>query len=107
VKRYAILMCIGAAIGITLAEMWRRMVYHDSYANYLPPAPPLESTPIATEPPPEGRVRRGAMRLVSPLAASARADLARVRRVRVGAPAPRAALRDGPDAEGMPPAATT
>src|SRR5215207_3661433 len=86
-KQYAFLMGLGAVIAITLAEMWRRRVHDDSYMNYLPPIPEA-SNREASDASSGGRVRGASGRLWSPVAASARADLARLRRVRAGAPPP-------------------
>jgi hypothetical protein len=82
-----VVLGIGAALGIWAAEMWRRRMLHDSYANYLPP--PRESeTPEASGGRPAGRVRGAVHRVWTPVAASARRDVIHVRRMRAGAPAP-------------------
>jgi len=90
-KRYVIVLAIGAALGIAGAEMWRRKVLHDSYVNYLPP--PLEGedgngTAATDGAAAAGHVRSAANRLWSPVSASARLDMSRVRRIRAHAPRP-------------------
>jgi hypothetical protein len=86
-KAYALMMGLGAVIGITIAEGWRRAVHHDSYADYLPPVAEREAESAETNRP-EGRMRAAANRLWSPVAATAGRDLTRLRRVRAGAPKP-------------------
>jgi hypothetical protein len=88
-KLYAAIMGIGAAIGITVAEMWRRKVRDDSYLNYLP-SPREGEFGSADGDRSGGRVREAANRLWMPLASSAKRDLTRVRRIRAGAPKPSA-----------------
>jgi hypothetical protein len=92
-KVYAVFLGIGAVLGIALAETWRRRVLHDSYANYLPPPLPHDESAPAPEPASAGRVRGAASRVWRPVAASARVDVIRVRRIRAHAPRPTA---DGP-----------
>lgn len=83
-KLYAVLMGIGAVLGITVAEIWRRKVRNDSYLNYLPPPVDRDATPTPKHPA-GGRMREAANRVWSPIAASANADLARARRrIRTG-----------------------
>jgi hypothetical protein len=105
VKLYAILVGVGAAAGIALAEVWRRKVHHDSYLNYLPPVPERE---IASEngAPPTGRVRAAVNRVWLPVAESARRERFQMRRIRVGAPKPQAASPDRP-VDSPAPAPTT
>jgi hypothetical protein len=86
-KLYAVIMGVGAAIGITVAEMWRRKVRHDSYLNYLPPPRESESEPTVGGRS-GGRMRGAANRMWMPVATSAKRDLTRLRRIRVGAPRP-------------------
>ena len=86
-KRYAVVLGIGAVLGITIAETWRRKVLHDSYANYLPP-PPAEREGATADGPSPASVRGAAKRLWFPVAASAREELMRIRRIRAGAPRP-------------------
>jgi hypothetical protein len=84
---YAIVLGAGVIVGITLAEGWRRAALHDSYTNYLPDAGEGEdAAPDMT--PASGPTHRAAGRLWSPIAASAKRDLARLRRRRTGAPKP-------------------
>jgi hypothetical protein len=89
-KVYAVILGIGAVLGIAIAETWRRRMLHDSYANYLPPQLPRGDSAPAPEPRSSGRVRGAASRVWRPVAASARVDVIRVRRIRAGAPRPRA-----------------
>ena len=80
-KLYTVVMGIGAAIGITVAEIWRRKMRHDSYLNYLPP--PRDRDGASTDSDPSGgRMRQVANRVWSPVAASAKSDWARLRRIR-------------------------
>jgi hypothetical protein len=102
-KPYAVTLCVGAAAGVTIAETWRRKVHHDSYLNYLPPPVRDGETAIADEARSGGRLRGAADRLWLPVAASAKKDWMRTRRVRAGAPRPRAG--DAPPAEVPPDAA--
>jgi hypothetical protein len=88
-KLYAVLMAYGAVLGITVAEIWRRKVHHDSYLNYLPPPSEREASP-ADNARSDGRMRGAANRLWSPVTASANEHLTRLRRVRTGAPRPTA-----------------
>jgi hypothetical protein len=97
-KLYAVILGIGAILGIALAETWRRKMLHDSYTNYLPP-PPEEEVAPAPDARPGGRVRGVAKGVWRPVAASARADVIRVRRIRAGAPRPVAEARGGPEAQ--------
>jgi hypothetical protein len=84
-KLYAALMGYGAVLGITVAEIWRRKVHHDSYLNYLPPPREREAPPADKERS-DGRMRGAANRLWSPVTASANEQLTRLRRIRTGAP---------------------
>jgi hypothetical protein len=86
-KLYAVILGVGAAIGITVAEMWRRKVRHDSYLNYLPQPRESESEPADGDRL-GGRMRGAANRLWMPVATSAKRDLTHLRRIRVGAPRP-------------------
>ena len=88
-KLYAVMIGVGAAIGITVAEMWRRKVRDDSYLNYLPPPRESELAPADGDRS-GGRMRGAANRLLTPLAASANRDFTRLRRFRAGAPSPSA-----------------
>ena len=107
-KMYAVIMGVGAAIGITVAEMWRRKVRDDSYLNYLPPPRESELGPADGDRS-GGRMRGAANRLWMPLAASARKDLTRRRRIRAGAPRPGAGAPASPEAQpdGVPPVSAT
>jgi hypothetical protein len=107
-KLYAVIMGVGAAIGIIVAEIWRHKVRDDSYLNY--PPPPRGSELGAADGDRSGGWMRGAAnRLWMPLAASAKRDLARLRRSRAGAPRPsvgaRAPAKAQPDA--VPPLSAT
>jgi hypothetical protein len=86
-KLYAVVMGIGAVIGITVAEIWRRKMRHDSYLNYLPPPRDRDGAPTDSDRS-GGRMREVANRVWSPVAASAKSDWARLRRIRAGAPRP-------------------
>ena len=108
-KLYAVVMGIGAVIGITAAEIWRRKMRHDSYLNYLPP--PRDRDGSSTDSDRSGgRMCKVANRLLSPVAASAKSDWAGLRRIRAGAPRPSigapAAPEEQPDAP-MPPVPPT
>jgi hypothetical protein len=76
-------------IGVTLAESWRRAVYHDSYANYLPNTADGDDVSADAEES-GGPARRAANRLWAPVAASAKRDWSRLQRMRAGAPRPSA-----------------
>jgi hypothetical protein len=103
-KLYAVVMGIGAVIGITVAEIWRRKVRDDSYLNYLPP--PRDGAPTDRDHS-SGRVRAAANRVWSPLASSAKSDWARLQQ-RISPWAPRPSIRapappeKQPDAPGLP-----
>jgi hypothetical protein len=73
-------MAAGVLIGITIAEGWRRAALHDSYANYLPAA--ATDGDMAPDETPPRTARRAVNRLWSPIAASAKRDLARLRHSR-------------------------
>jgi hypothetical protein len=107
-KLYAAIMGVGAAIGITVAEMWRRNVRHDSYLNYLPPPREGESE-LAVGGRSGGRMRGAANRLWMPVATSAKRDLTRFRRIRVGAPRPNAGAPAPAEAQpdAVPPVSAT
>jgi hypothetical protein len=107
-KLYAVIMGIGAAIGITVAEMWRRKVRDDSYLNYLPPPRESELGPADGDRS-GGRMRGAANRLWMPLASSAKRDLTRLRRIRAGAPKPSAGAPAPADAQpdAVPPVSAT
>jgi hypothetical protein len=100
-KFYAVVMGIGAVLGITVAEIWRRKVRHDSYLSYLPPPGDRDATPTPDHHA-RGRMRQAANRVWSPVADSATTDWARVRRrlrtgpfgTRIGAPVPRGDQRE-------------
>ena len=47
-KLYVVVMGIGAVLGVTVAEIWRRRMRDDSYLNYLPP--PRDREGAATAP---------------------------------------------------------
>jgi hypothetical protein len=109
-KLYAVVMGIGAVLGVTVAEIWRRRMRDDSYLNYLPP--PRDREGAATDSDRSGgRMRVAANRVWSPVAASARSDWARLRRIRAGAPRPGigapAPPEEQPDAAVPPPVAPT
>jgi hypothetical protein len=109
-KLYAVVMGIGAVLGVTVAEIWRRRMRDDSYLNYLPP--PRDREGAATDSDRSGgRMRGAANRVWSPVAASARSDWARLRRIRAGAPRPGigapAPPEEQPDAAVPPPVAPT
>jgi hypothetical protein len=89
-KVYAVVMGIGAVLGIAVAEMWRRRMLHDSYTNYLPPPLHEDEEAPAPEAPSGGRVRGAATRVWRPVAASTRTEVIRIRRIRAGAPRPAA-----------------
>jgi hypothetical protein len=96
-KVYGVVLGIGAVLGIAVAEMWRRTMLHDSYANYLPP--PLEEVARAPEARPGGRVRGVARGAWQPMAASARTQVIRIRRIRLGAPPPTVEAPAAPEAQ--------
>jgi len=101
-KLYATLMGVGAVMGITVAELWRRNVHHDSYLDYLPPT--LESKgPPADGERSGGRMHGATSRLWSPVAASANEQVTRLRRIRSGAARPAAGT---PVPPGEPPNTT-
>jgi hypothetical protein len=97
-KVYAVVLGIGAILGIAVAETWRRKMLHDSYTNYLPP--PLEEE-VAPAPGarPGGRVRGVAKGAWRPVAASARTQVIRIRRIRLGAPPPTVEAPVAPEAQ--------
>lgn len=107
-KPYAVVMGIGAVIGIMVAEIWRRKMRDDSYLNYLPP--PRDGA-SADKDRSGGRVRAAANRVWSPLAASAKRDWTRLQqrvspwtpRPSISAPAPPENQPDAP----VPPGPTT
>jgi hypothetical protein len=97
-KVYGVVLGIGAVLGIAVAEMWRRTMLHDSYANYLPPPPEQAVTP-APEAHPGGRLRGAAKGAWQPMAASARTQVIRIRRIRLGAPPPTVEAPVAPEAQ--------
>jgi hypothetical protein len=80
-KMFLFVLGLGALIGVAIAEGWRRAVHHDSYANYLPAGGESEDVVPSDADHANGRVRGAANRLWSPVAASAKRDWARLRRV--------------------------
>ena len=84
-KKYFVIMGIGAVLGIMAAEMWRRAMLGDSYANYLPPATADAQQPTRSSSQP---LRRATQRLWAPVAAYVGENRATVRRIRTGAPRP-------------------
>jgi hypothetical protein len=99
-KRYAVVMGIGAALGITVAEIWRRKMRNDSYLNYLPP-PRDDDAQTDSDRPGGGRVRAAANRVWSALAGSAKSDWARLQQ-RVSPWAPRPSISAPAPPENQP-----